>query len=287
MSISHFSHKEIDKDRWDDCILHAGNSLIYANSWYLDIVSPGWEALVLDDYEAVFPLPVKRKLGIPYIAHPIYAQQLGLFSSKTANVEVDEFISVVPKKYRRVLLRLNPQSIPRNFKFNERKNFILPLSKAEEVESSFNQNTRRNIRKFENMKMSISDDVSISDFILLKRSAAKAMLSEMEWDRMEALISTIKENKQGFFRCVYDGEVLISAVFFTEWKDRIIYLFSASSGIGMEKRVSFGIVNDVIKEFSGKNFILDFEGSMDDNISRFFKGFGAIQENYYEMKRVI
>ncbi len=104
---------------------------------------------------------------------------------------------------------------------------------------------------------------------------------------MEELIAEISNRKFGFFRAVYDQDTLISAVFFTMWKDRICYLFSASSIIGMEKRAAFGIVNDVIKEFSGKGLVLDFEGSMDENISRFFKGFGAIPENYYEMKRVI
>ena len=287
MKISHLSQNQINRAKYDDCILNAENSLIYANSWYLDVVSPGWEVLVLDDYEAVFPLPLKRKFGIPYLAHPIYAQQLGLFKSKEANIEVDDFINFIPKLYRRVLLRLNYSNSPQKLKFNERVNFILPLSSIEEIHKSFNQNTRRNVRKFESMKKSISSEISISDFISMKKSTTKAVLSEKEWDRMKALISIVLEEKSGFFRAVYEGETLVSAVFFTKWKDRICYLFSASSSLGMEKRASFGIVNDVIEEFSGKNITLDFEGSMDENISRFFKGFGAKKEIYYEMKRSI
>jgi hypothetical protein len=287
MKISHLSHNQINRAKYDQCILNAENSLIYANSWYLDVVSPGWGILVLDDYEAVFPLPLKRKFGIPYIAHPIYAQQLGLFTSKESDIEVDDFINLIPKLYRRLLLRLNYKHVPVISKFNERLNFILPLSTAEEVQKSVNKNTRRNIKKFENLEQKISSEVRISDFIALKKTTSKAMLSEKEWERMEVLISAIIERNFGFFRAVYDAETIVSAVLFTHWKDRICYLFSASSSVGMEKRASFGIVDDVIKEFSGKNFTLDFEGSMDENISRFFKGFGANPEIYYEIKRSI
>ena len=61
MEIKYLSHNNIDLKKWDICIQNAYNSLIYAESWYLDIVSPNWEALVYNDYEYVMPLPLKRK----------------------------------------------------------------------------------------------------------------------------------------------------------------------------------------------------------------------------------
>ncbi len=57
--INYLKHDQIDQQRWDDCIAHAPNGLVYAWSWYLDIVHPGWEALVeiVDDkYLSVMPL---------------------------------------------------------------------------------------------------------------------------------------------------------------------------------------------------------------------------------------
>ena len=44
--IAYLTHDQIDKSRWDDCIAHAVNGMAYAWSWYLDVVHPGWEALV-------------------------------------------------------------------------------------------------------------------------------------------------------------------------------------------------------------------------------------------------
>ena len=45
--IAYLRHDQIDKTCWDDCIAHAPNGLVYAWYWYLDIVHPRWEALVL------------------------------------------------------------------------------------------------------------------------------------------------------------------------------------------------------------------------------------------------
>ena len=48
---------------------------------------------------------------------------------------------------------------------------------------------------------------------------------------------------------------------------------------------SFAIVNDLIEEKSGTGVILDFEGSMNENIARFFRGFGATEEVYFEVRK--
>ncbi len=42
----------------------AFNGLIYAKSWYLDIVADQWDALVENDYEKIFPLVHRKKYGI-------------------------------------------------------------------------------------------------------------------------------------------------------------------------------------------------------------------------------
>ena len=58
--IQYLKNKEIDFKKYDACIAAAINSRIYAYSWYLNIVADNWDALVLNDYEAVMPLPIFR-----------------------------------------------------------------------------------------------------------------------------------------------------------------------------------------------------------------------------------
>jgi hypothetical protein len=42
------------------------NPLVYGCSWFLDTACPGWDALVMDDYRAVMPLPHATKYFIKY-----------------------------------------------------------------------------------------------------------------------------------------------------------------------------------------------------------------------------
>ncbi|TAE87084.1 MAG: hypothetical protein EAY81_04625, partial [Bacteroidetes bacterium] len=105
--IKYLSHQEIDKIKWDDCIAQSNNELIYAYSWYLDIVAPGWEALVLNDYEVVMPLPTTTKY-LNVIYQPFFAQQLGIFNTQNLkHFTVSDFIKAIPAKFKYINICLN------------------------------------------------------------------------------------------------------------------------------------------------------------------------------------
>src|SRR5687768_1744925 len=108
--IQYLEHNEIDRQRYDDCIYAADNAIIYANSWYLDIVSPKqWDVLVYGDYETVFPVCRNRKIGIHYIYQPFFTQQLGAFGKNAAKLVVD-FIHAIPARFMKVEMNLNTQN---------------------------------------------------------------------------------------------------------------------------------------------------------------------------------
>ena len=101
-------HNKIDKTRWDNCINKSFNGNVYALSWYLDIVHPEWDALVENDYERVMPLTYSKKLGISYMFHPFFVQQLGVFSkSQLSQDDIDRFINAIPQQYRLIRYKLN------------------------------------------------------------------------------------------------------------------------------------------------------------------------------------
>ena len=41
----------------------------------------------------------------------------------------------------------------------------------------------------------------------------------------------------------------------------------------------------MIKKNAAKNIIFDFEGSMLPGVAKFFKSFGAIENNYYSLEK--
>ena len=85
--------KDLDVEKYDACIAASVQFRIYAFSWYLDICCTNWMVLVLNDYEAVMPIPYRKKYGIKYVYPPLWILELGLYSKKKSSI--DSFLEVL------------------------------------------------------------------------------------------------------------------------------------------------------------------------------------------------
>jgi hypothetical protein len=47
------------------------------------------------------------------------------------------------------------------------------------------------------------------------------------------------------------------------------------------------VIDSILKKYSETDYILDFEGSMIPGIARFFKSFGAKEEEYFSFKKYV
>jgi len=75
---------------------------------------------------------------------------------------------------------------------------------------------------------------------------------------------------------VYDGNnQLMGGVTWVLSNNKAVFLFSAVSESGRKKGAMPYLVDSFIKENTGKNMILDFEGSNDENLGRFYAAFGS------------
>ncbi|MBP7558022.1 MAG: hypothetical protein KA821_17230 [Chitinophagaceae bacterium] len=98
--ITFIQHGAIDRKAWDACVgLHTPDH-IYAYSWYLDVMVPGWTALVWGNYEAVMPLPCRKKYGIHYLYQPFLTPQLGLITADHSPASLRAFLDAIPAQYR-------------------------------------------------------------------------------------------------------------------------------------------------------------------------------------------
>jgi len=68
--IKYLKHTEINYAAWDACVKQSPNALLYAYSWFLDMAADQWDALVYGNYDAVMPLPWRKKWGIQYLYQP-------------------------------------------------------------------------------------------------------------------------------------------------------------------------------------------------------------------------
>lgn len=272
--------KNIDDAKWDNCICKSPNGLIYGLTWFLDGLVGQWQGLVWEKdgvYEAVFPIPVKRKFGLKYVYPPFFIQQLGLFS--TLENKEDDALGYLKKHYKFVELNLNYSSSVGE----ERKNLILNLTTDyEQIKSEFSSNHKRNIKKSNALNLKVRD-VSINKVIGLFRSDRGALLDtykEEDYASFEQLILDGVNNSSAVVKGVYDGEMLICGGVFVKFKNRVTFLFSGNSAHGKKSGALFFLLNEMIKKYSNSGYVFDFEGSQNEGLARFYLGFGAVEQNY-------
>jgi hypothetical protein len=286
--IKYLTHNTIDKNRWDDCICKSLNRRVYAFSWYLDAVCPGWDALVEDDYTSVFPLTHNRKWGISYLFQPFFAQQLGLFSQYPVTAErLNLFIRAIPGSFKFVEIQLNAMN---NFevtggKTKQRVNHELDISAGfEELAAKFAQNTKRNIRKSEEMNVRPGSNIGVDELIeLFSENFGKkeGKLQPRHYKALRNLIVYCQNHGLGHIRSIVDKNGSLSAAAFFLFDEMHVYfLFAASSEQARENGAMFALISQFLAENAGKYSILDFEGGNDPNLGRFYKSFGAAEVGY-------
>ena len=284
MKLKHLKNSEVDRNRWRECIAKDQSAPIYCNDWYLDIVSPGWEALVSEDYRSVFPLPVKRKWGLQVVNHPLFAQRFELVSSYGKPL-LDDFINSIPARF--IGVRLRHSDAGSKYKLKERSNYMLSLDNVDLVRKGYNQNTKRNLKKGIGQLSNVSDEIPELEFMNLIQSELPVNLFDPQWNTIRKLTNFIIRKNLGTIYGVYSEARLVSVVFTAKWIQKIYYLFSVTNPEGKKLGGAFKLIDHIVQEYSGKGMKLDFEGSMIPNIARFFKGFGAVEEKYYEYTRGI
>lgn len=286
--IRFLKYKEIDFGKWDDCLRRSVNGLIYARSWYLDIVSPGWEALVQNDYECIFPLTGASKMGIRYLRQPFFTQQLGLFSTGPLSAgNVSEFLNAIPSSYRFAEIQLNAfnQVEPGPYEIITRKNHELELIRPyEAISAGYSQNTARNIRKALDSGVTVKRKIDPDDLIRLFREnygRKESKLAYRDYLTITRLITHSLRNSAGIIMGASDHpDRLDAAAFFLSDADRYIFLFSASDFKTRTNGAMFLLVDTFIREHCNRPVILDFEGGSDPGIGRFYKSFGAVETSY-------
>ena len=284
--IRYLLHIEIDRNKWDACISVSENGLIYAYSWYLDIIHPGWEALVKDDYAAVMPLTGGRKFGVNYLFQPFFAQQLGVFSADCMNLRDNEFIDAIPAKFRFVEIRLNALNAlpPTANGVENHVDFLLYLDAPYEfLRNRYHTNTKRNLAKAENNHLRLVKNVDIKTVIALfraNRGASVTHWGDAEYARLEHLAGEAMQRNHAFIYGVAapDCDEIVCGALFMKNNGRIIFLFSGCNEKGKSLQAMTFLLDSVIREYCNQQCALDFEGSDNVNLARFYEGFGS--ENF-------
>jgi len=278
--INFVNHADIDKHKWNNCVLLSHFPTFFADYDLLTLASPQWHALILNDYEAVMPLPVKSKFSISYIYTPSFISRLGIFSTiHPDNINFQDFISHIPAKFKHIDLTFN--TFLKDSQFRYLHSYQLSLKNHyTTIYTSFSENCKRNIKSAEKQLLLYSEDVNTKEIINLfknNRGREKNIRLRQEDYQLLLQISDLAASRSLLDSVAVrnrEGDLLAAALFLRD-NQKIWFWFSGRSQAHAKTNAMFFLINEYIKKHAETSTVLDFNGSMNDQIARFYRGFGS------------
>ena len=288
-SVEFITSGHVDKARWDACIHGATNGMLYANSRYLDAMSPGWHGLVQGDYEAVMPVTWRSKLGISYLCQPAFTQQLGVFSAPHANNAdvMERFLMAIAKRFPLVEIFLNYENATQQA-HSAHVNFVLDLNAPYvQIASRYKTDLVKNLARTQKFDLQYVRGDQVDEALSLYRQtyADRMRIRPQDYLAFAQLCTTLAAQQQAFVRKVHlpSGELLAIGLFLTDGR-RIYNIASTTLPNGRTLEANHVLFDQLIHEFAGQPLLLDFEGSDLPGVSRFYQKFGAENQPYFFWK---
>ncbi|MCU0390489.1 MAG: hypothetical protein MUE81_05190 [Thermoflexibacter sp.] len=302
-NISYLTHNQIDKLKWDECITLSPQAQLYANSFYLDIVSPNWEAIVKinqDKYLTVMPLPIKKKYGISFLHQPLFCQQLGLFSIQQEISEEEKkiFLTLVLERFRFIpSYQFNTHHSNLSFLSNENQLFTFHqthyLSLKDEyiiLHQNYSHDRKLNLRRAlkANIQIIESQDIKPLLFMFEKDIAAKIQggVASEAYSLMERIFEGLKTRKscKMLYAKNLQGEITAGGLF-AFYQDKIIYLFNAGYSHTRKENGRTLLIDWIIRQNANSSLVFDFESAEVASIAYFYKSFGSTAMPYPVIKQ--
>ena len=291
------SRSEVDAVAWDACVMASSQRIVYGYSWYLDCVLPSpswtWTGLVLQPvkgrYEAVMPVPLRRKQGIWIVHQPLFCQFLDVFSPDET-LDPTSFLEAVQQRYRYgSVLCVRPYPHP-SLPFEtvqQRITHVLDLSVSYDITRYYTRDRKRNLRQSLNYSWTVIDSTDPEPLLTLFRAhhadGIDGGVGEWAYAILRRLVAALQQ--RGLMTLRYtlcNGEIEAGALFVQEG-NRIIYLFNAASETGRRGNARSLLIDQVIRANSGKPILFDFESPQKESIVNFYRSFGAAEAVFREV----
>ena len=285
-------HEQIDKRAWDACVSNAIQSELYAYSWYLDVVSPRWNAFVSSaagGYQAVMPLPTLKRYGICYVSQPLFAQQLGVFST----------VAISPQAWQALWAMLDEHySLVAHYQFNTANTAEMPLSllpsgwavKAlhthylplyqpyQQLWANYTPDRKTNLKRAYQQNLRVVESTDLAPLIAMfdQSVSHKIGIHPKSYTWLTSLHEALAQRQK--VRLLYtqhpNGK-LGSGVMLAFHQHKIIYLFNAAYPWARASNGRTLLLDRTFKEYAQSPLVFDFESPELPNISHFYQSFGS------------
>ncbi len=283
--IQFVNNKDIDPEKWNQTVDNALFSTVFCHYELLgQLTQPNtWHALVQGDYEAVMPLPTRKKWGIPYIYTPFFLPQMGIFAPGTVSIEQTKaFMDAIPEKYAVADIILNtgnrtdcPTAMLTSHELKLQASY-------EALRAGYAHNTQRNIKDAERQQVRIRFQEPVVENVirLFRENRGKehsVHFGPDDYDRLVTIAKALNEQDALLTASARttDGDLAGGALFVRDGK-RLWFWFSGRDYLYAAQKPMFLLLDAVIREHAASNLTLDFNGSINPNVARMYQSFGGV-----------
>ncbi len=283
---------------------------IFMQSYWLDSVcenSMEWDVILYEkggDIWGSFVYIKKKRYGLTLITMPKLTQFLGPYIKYPENQKyykklswekeiMNYFIDNLPKfDYLNMNMHYNMTNwLPfywKGFKQTTRYTYVIENMSIDDLEKNFESDIRRRKKKALKLGIQVIEIDDIEKFYQLNEMTFKRKNIKIPYnfEFVKRLYNKCKENNAvKMYFAKYQDEV-IAANFLVYDDSTVYYLMGAidpnKKDLGGMDIVQFESIKFALK--NGRKF--DFEGSMIEDIEKYFRSFGAIQKPYFTLHKI-
>lgn len=257
-------------------------------------MAENWDALILNDYEAVMPLTWREKYAFKYLYQPPFTACLGVFGNMEHHELITDFLQSIPQQFRFWDIDLNEanKEVSNNrhfFQSSSRINQMLSLAKSrDEIREGYSRLARRSLARAAAANLHIKRDIPVQDVVELYRSEyeqrhkniraadylslIKACIQAAEKGFMKSYLALSPEEEPVAFYCVLQGRKFVYS------------LIGGSNAAGKESGAFYLLTDAAITDHAASDRGFRFEGSDIPGIAFFNQQFGALPVSYLHIK---
>lgn len=286
--VRYLKHEAIDKVKWNHCIANAANGLIYATSLYLDVMADNWDAIVVNDYEAVMPLVWRKKYFTRYLYQPPFTQQLGVFFTNPLSKEIYGAVEseiIRHFNFAEIFLNHGNNHCFETGRCKEHINFVLNINQPYEgINDSYLPGFTKSLRRIakNNFAYRVSDD--IDKVISLYRQLYGSRVTHVtgkDFAAFKKLCIALQQQQQLVIReAANSSNGMLATVLLFKDEKRLYNIISCVTEEGKRMEVNYFLYDSIIHEFCNSGLLLDLEGSDIKGVADFYMKMNPVNQPY-------
>jgi len=289
--IEFIKRKKLNLEKYDACIEKSMQSNIFGYSWYLDTVCDNWSVFVLNDYEAVLPIPWKRKFFVKYAYLPFWVLQLGVYTKVIE--DENEFLIELFSEFKYVNTRMNFNNSFSMFEKYSRQATIQKIvfsnNDYDRVYKLYSRSRKKEIKKSNQNNLTSHWNESPKLLIDLMRENKKGNLkiTEKEYMKLFELMYKTVQKGIGEILLIRDkGAHVISGAFFLRNRDEVIKIVYSTRMNNKKNGVDTFLNDCAILKYSKevKEFNFGISSIDNESITKYYRSFGGQDKSFIRLK---